>query len=156
MTTTEGTQTMTAQRATEYMIAERTGDGGTEILPQCGSWYSDRWYGDGDDALTGDKAVWLAVQRVADATPGMFTAVQVRTFNRAPGHGLVGEPGTAEVTTTGRVITSDGVRRVLAWLVAVNPAYRVAAALLAALVYLGLVVGTDTGRALLASVARLF
>ncbi len=147
---------MTDGRTTEYMIAERTADGGTEILPQCGSWYSDRWYGDGDAALTGDAAVWLAVQRVADATPGMYTAVQVRRFHRAPGHGLVGEPGTTEVTTVGTVITTDPLRRMVAWLVAINPAYRVTAALLGALVYLGLLVGTDTGRALLASVARLF
>ena len=138
--------------ATEYMIAERTPDGREVVLPHCGSWYSDRWYGDGDQAVTGDAAVWRAVQRVADAGPGMFTAVTVGTINRPTGLGLVGRVPTAPVPPAGTVIRGSRARRLRARLASVNPVWRVAAALTVATAWLCLVLLTDTGRAMLGAV----
>lgn len=149
---------MTNTRATEYMIAERTRDGREVVLPHCGSWYSDRWYGEGGDALTGDAAVWHAVQRVADTTPGMYTAVQVRTFDRPAGEGLIGRRSPVAALAPGSItISSTWRRRLRARLAGVNPVWRVAAALTLVTGWLCLVLLTDTGRALLGAVLdRLF
>lgn len=77
MSDAEGTQTMTT--ATEYMLAERVDGKGWVPLPQCGSWFTDRYY-------TGDRqgadAAWAALDRVRAEVPGTYTVIAVGTVQR--------------------------------------------------------------------------
>lgn len=79
------TSTTTAPRtATEYGIAERVA-GDLRPLPQCGTWYTDRYY---TDDLTGRDAAEAALARVAATAPGTYEVYTVRTFLRAADAGL--------------------------------------------------------------------
>lgn len=87
MSSGEDTQTMDeasapSTRVTEYAIFERTKAGGWRMLASQ-SWYTDRWYGEGDDALTGIDAAWRALRRLREDVPGEYTVKAVRSFVRA-------------------------------------------------------------------------
>lgn len=63
---------------TEYMLAERIA-GELSLLPQCGSWYTDRYY-EGD--RQGLDAAYAARDRVTSTVEGDYTVVHVRDFRR--------------------------------------------------------------------------
>jgi hypothetical protein len=67
-----------AQPVTEYVIAERCGSSWV-FLPQCGSWYTDRYYADN---LSGEAAAEAALARVAATVPGEYRVQSARTFTR--------------------------------------------------------------------------
>jgi hypothetical protein len=72
----------TPQRVTEYAVFQRRDLGGWRMIASQ-SFYSDRWYGDGDAALTGIDAAWRATRRMRDNDGGEYTVKAVRTFVRA-------------------------------------------------------------------------
>jgi hypothetical protein len=65
-------------QTSEYVLAEVVA-GQARVLPGCGSWYSDRYY---TDNLTGDLAVWEALDRVQASVPAEYTVMRVRVFER--------------------------------------------------------------------------
>lgn len=62
----------------EYGLAEVVA-GEQRPLPQCGSWYTDRYY---TDDLTGVDAALAASRRVADQAGGTYVVVELRRFAR--------------------------------------------------------------------------
>jgi hypothetical protein len=122
-------------QATEYMIFEADDQGVFHVLPHCGSFYTDRWYGEGDDALRGTAAAWAAVSRVAATNGGVYTVIKIREFERPEGQGLVGGEPTPEVVRTPAARPG-----LLSRALSANPAYWYAAGtalLILALVPLG-------------------
>lgn len=120
---------------TEYMLAEVTPTG-LQLLPQCGSWYTDRYY---TNDHAGDVAVWYAADRVEAQAGGKYTVVAVSEFERgddgiarnARTHGLVlvtrpdSAPRAARPARFGRV--GEYLGRAAAAIRSANPVARAAA-----------------------------
>lgn len=117
--------------AHEYMIAEVLDNNTVRPMPNGGSFYSDRWYGTGDDALTGAAAAWRAACRVAAQVPGFYKVIKVRTFERPEGLGLPGRaPAPVDVDTLPPVKTSrlgNAVRRAWSYVATIHPVYLISA-----------------------------
>ncbi len=93
-----------AHTVIEYGLAERVA-GELRTMPQCGSWFTDRYYA-GD--LTGRDAAEAALVRVAAQVAGAYEVVELRTFLRSHSAGLADALTDAELREYLRLRTAPG------------------------------------------------